>query len=100
MSMKRSSGLLCAALLTAAVATALPQGAKAESGFLWLDSAYALPAGQTNYTPRAKRVNRPRTVGVRHVSLSPGPGVVRVAAVVPLRADCFWCNVRITGLSF
>ncbi len=102
MSMKRSSELLCASLLAAAVATAMPQGAKAESGFLWLDSAYALPAGQTNYTPRAKRVNRPRTVGVasaRHFS-SPSAGVVRVAAVAPPRADCFWCNVRITGLSF
>jgi hypothetical protein len=102
MSMKRSSGLLCAALLAATMATALPQGAKAESGFLWLDSAYALPAGQTNYAPRAKRVNRPRTVGVasmRYVS-PPGAGVVRVAAVATPRADCFWCNVRITGLSF
>jgi hypothetical protein len=103
MSMKRSAGLVCASLLAAAMATALPQGAKAESGFLWLDSAYALPAAsQTNYVPRLKRVNRPRAVGaasVRYIS-PPGPGVVRVAAVALPRADCFWCNVRITGLSF
>lgn len=102
MSMKRSAGLLCASLLAATMVTALPQGVKAESGFLWLDSAYALPA-PTNYAPRAKRVNRPRMVGaasVRYVSPPPGPGVVRVAAVAPPRADCFWCNVRITGLSF
>jgi hypothetical protein len=82
------------------MATALPQGAKAESGFLWLDSAYALPASQTNYAPRVKRVNRPRAASVGYVSRQPNPGVVRVAAVAPPRADCFWCNVRITGLSF
>jgi hypothetical protein len=102
MSMKRSAGLLCASLLGAAMAIALPQGAKAESGFLWLDSAYALPASQTNYVPRAKRVNRARPVGVasvRYVS-PPAPAAFRVAAVAPPRADCFWCNVRITGLSF
>jgi hypothetical protein len=103
MSMTRSAGLVCASLLAVTMATALPQGAKAESGFLWLDSAYALPAGQTNYAPRLKRVNRPRAVGaasVSHVSPPTGPGVVRVAAVAPPRADCFWCNVRISGLSF
>ena len=102
MSMNRSAGLVCASLLAAAMASALPQGAKAESGFLWLDSAYALPASQANHTPRLKRVNRPRAVGatsVRYIS-PPGPGVVRVAAVALPRADCFWCNVRITGLSF
>jgi hypothetical protein len=100
MSMKRSAGLLCATLLTATMATALPQGAKAESGFLWLDSAYGLPAGQTNYAPRVKRVNRPRAASVGYVSPRTNAGVVRVAAVAPPRADCFWCNVRITGLSF
>jgi len=104
MSMKRSAGLVCASLLAATVATAIPQGAKAESGFLWLDSAYALPtARQTHYTPRWKRVNRPRTVGapaVSYVSPPPSPAVVRIAAVAPPRADCFWCNVRISGLSF
>jgi hypothetical protein len=102
MSMTRSAGLVCASLLAVTMATALPQGAKAESGFLWLDSAYALPAGQTNYA-RVKRVNRPRAVGassVRYVSPPSGPGIVRIAAVMPARADCFWCNVRITGLSF
>jgi hypothetical protein len=100
---KRSAALLGASLLAAMIVTALPQGAKAESGFLWLDSAYALPASQTNYTPRVKRVNRPRAVGaasVRYVSPQPSPGVLRVAAVAPPRADCFWCNVRISGLSF
>jgi hypothetical protein len=100
MSMTRSAGLLCASLLAATMATALPQGAKAESGFLWLDSAYALPASQTNYAPRVKRVNRPRAASVGYVSPRPNPGVVRVAAVAPPRAECFWCNVRITGLSF
>ena len=98
MSMKRSAGLLCASLLAATMATALPQGAKAESGFLWLDSAYALPASQINHAPRAKRMNRPKAASVGYVS--PRPNVVRVAAVVPSRPDCFWCNVRITGLSF
>jgi hypothetical protein len=103
MSMKRSAGLLGAALLAAMTVTALPQGAKADSGFLWLDSAYALPANHTNFAPRAKRVNRARPVGaasVRYVSPRPSPGVVRIAAVAPPRSDCFWCNVRITGLSF
>jgi hypothetical protein len=103
MSMKRSAGLVYASLLAAAVATAIPQGAKAESGFLWLDSAYALPAAsQRHYTPRWKRVNRPRAVGAPAVYYvpPPNPGVVRIAAVAPPRADCFWCNVRISGLSF
>jgi hypothetical protein len=103
MSMTRSAGLVCASLLAVTMATALPQGAKAETGFLWLDSAYALPAGQTNYTPRVKRVSRPKAVGVStvsYVSPPPNPGIVRVAAVAPSRADCFWCNVRISGLSF
>ncbi|MEA2838625.1 MAG: hypothetical protein QOD89_3175 [Bradyrhizobium sp.] len=101
--MKRSAGLVCASLLAATVATAIPQGAKAESGFLWLESAYAVPASQTHYTPRWKRVNRPRAVGARavsYVSAPPRPAVVRIAAVAPSRADCFWCNVRISGLSF
>jgi hypothetical protein len=97
MSMKRSAGLFCASLLAATMATALPQGAKAESGFLWLDSAYALPASQINHTPRVKR---PRATSVRYISPQPTSGVVRVAAVAPPRADCFWCNVRISGLSF
>jgi hypothetical protein len=104
MSMKRSAGLVCASLFAAAVAIAMPQGAKAESGFLWLDSAYAVPvASQTHYTPRWKRVNRPRAVGaptVSYVSPALGPAIVRIAAVAPPRADCFWCNVRISGLSF
>jgi hypothetical protein len=102
MSMKRSAGLVCASLLAAAVATAIPQGAKAESGFLWLESAYVLPAAsQTRYTPRWKRVHRVRAAGAPAVSYvsPPGPAVVRIAAVAP-RADCFWCNVRISGLSF
>ena len=43
MSMKRSAGLVGATLLAATMATALPQGAKAESGFLWLDPPMRFP---------------------------------------------------------
>ena len=78
MSMKRSAGLVCASLLAAAVATAAPQGAKAESGFLWLDSAYALP-------PPARHVNSTRETGEPYkggwrslrgyVSPAPGPAL-------------------------
>ena len=102
MSMKRFAGLLGASLLAATLTTALPQGARADSGLLWLDSAYALPATPAGYTHRWKRVHRYKPAGtaaVRYVSRAPWPAFVRVAAVATPR-DCFWCNVRISGLSF
>jgi hypothetical protein len=93
MSMKRFAGLLGASLLAVTLTTALPQGANAESGLLWLDSAYAWPATPAGYAHRWQRVHR-------YVALPRRPAIVRVAAVTAPRADCFWCNVRISGLSF
>jgi hypothetical protein len=103
MSVRRSMGLLGGFLFAATAAVTFSQGARAESGFLWLDSAYAVPAGQMRYHPRWNRVSRPKAVGVSatsYVAPPSRPRVVEVASAAPVRNDCFWCNVRISGLSF
>jgi hypothetical protein len=96
-------GLLGAFLFAATAAVTFSQGARAESGFLWLDSAYAIPASEVSYSPRwKKRVSHARAIGVsngRHVA-PPARRLVEVASAAPVRNDCFWCNVRISGLSF
>jgi len=103
MSVRRSIGALGAFLLAATAAVTLPQGARAESGFLWLDSAKALPLSQVSYAHRWKRVTHPKahaTSAINHVAPPSRPRPLEVASAAQVRPDCFWCSVRITGLSF
>jgi hypothetical protein len=99
MSVSRSIGLLGALVFAATAAVASSQGAHAESGLLWLDSANALPVVNASYHPQWKRVVRPQAPATPVVNRAAPPSAV-VAEEIPARSDCFWCDVRITGLSF
>jgi hypothetical protein len=103
MSEKRSIGVLGAILFAAITAVTFSQSARAETGFLWLDSAYAVPAHHISYTPHWKRAGHTKRVGastVSYVAPPSRPQIIQVAAAAPVRSECFWCNVRISGLSF
>ena len=103
MSVSRSIGLVGAFVLAATTAVAFSQGARAESGLLWLDSANALPIVNVSYHPQWRRATRPLTPvtsAVNHAAPPSRPAPVDIAEATPARSDCFWCNVRVTGLSF
>ena len=103
MSVRRSFGLVGAFVLAATTAVTFSQGARAETGLLWLASAYAAPVSQVSYAPRWKRVSRPKpaaSFAVNPVAQPSRPRPLVVASAAPVRSECFWCNARITGLSF
>jgi hypothetical protein len=90
MSVKRSICVFGAFLFAATTAITFSNSARAETGLSWLDSGYAVPADQV-VAPRLSRHQR-RVSSAVYV-----PQAVQVAAY---RNDCFWCNVRISGLGF
>jgi hypothetical protein len=103
MSVRRSIGAVGVFLLIAAAAVTFSQGARAETGFLWLDSAFAIPAGQIGHGPQWRRVHRVKATSAASYIAPPNrPRMVEVASATPVRSDCFWCNrpVYISGLSF
>jgi hypothetical protein len=79
-----------ALFLVLASMTCVSGSARAETGWLWFDSAFA--------TPTHHYVQRARPARVSSVAKP-----ILVSAVAPQpRSDCFWCNrpVYVSGLSF
>jgi hypothetical protein len=103
MSVRRSIFVLGAFLLAATAQVTFSQSARADGGYLWLASVYAAPVNQISHTPRWKRVSRPKpsaSFAVNRVAQPSRPRPLVVASAAPVRSECFWCNVRVTGLSF
>ena len=98
MSVRRTTHALGACLLIAASAITFAQSARAETGFLWFESATAVPSSQISSSPHWKRVHRAKPASA--INYVARPQAVEVAAATPVRSDCFWCNARITGLAF
>lgn len=93
-----------------ALATVFASGAaRADSGWLWLDSVFALPqnaAPQATPGPQSaapvRHVAR-RSHPVRSVAATTAPRPILVSSVASeSRSSCFWCNrpVYVSGLSF
>lgn len=95
------------AVLIVAAATFLgsaPQ-ARAETGWLWFDSVFAVPRlapASTKRQPwspvRRMRIVRPDLVPAP----APTPRPILVSTVSDVRPNCFWCGrpVYVSGLSF
>jgi hypothetical protein len=101
MSFHKNTAKLVGALLLAASSTvALSGAAQAETGWLWFDSVFAVPA-TASLPSHLQSVPAKRARIARSAVVAPAPAPIRVSAVSS-SSDCFWCNRRvyISGLSF
>jgi hypothetical protein len=101
MSVRRYMSATGAFLFAATTAMMFSQGARAEGAYR--DSAVAAPAHHTGPTAHWKRIHRIREAGIpgaTYVVRRSTLPVVEVASAEPMRSECFWCNVRVTGLGF
>jgi hypothetical protein len=97
----RALGAFLLAATSAVVA--IPNRAQAGTGLLWLDSAYVLPVNHVRHSQQWKRLHHarmPAPSSIAHAVPRSRPEVLEVASAAPPRIECFWCNARITGLSF
>lgn len=100
MSTKRITKLLGAFLFAATTAVAFSHGARAETGILWLDSVYAVPYNHSDTKSQWKRVSRTKLPATSAGNYAAPPAQPRTVQVASARTECFWCNQRVTGLSF
>jgi len=75
--------------------------ARAETGWLWFDSVFAVPRAALAPVNRPQPVKRARIVRLVAPAPAPQPIVVSAAAS-EARPNCFWCGrpVYVSGLSF
>lgn len=91
------------ATLMVAVAAfmSLSGAARAETGWLWFDSVFAVPRAAPASINRQPVQPIRRTRVVRTVAPAPAPQPILVSAS-EARPNCFWCGrpVYVSGLSF